>query len=330
MDTATHIAMGFGLAGLAFLDPAVAANPHLADAVLFGTLLGSHAPDFDTVLKLRGNATYIRNHRGRSHSIPAILLWAGLISGGVYAFFPGVSFLHLMLWTLLAVAVHVTIDLFNSYGTQAARPFTKRWVSFNALNIFDPFIMGIHMIGFLLWNAGANPGYVFAAVYSVMITYVIQRVLTYQSLVIQAKQSLGQDGQFILLPTIRWTRWGVVAHTEIASYVGEIRNGEFIWHDTFYKKEINEVIAKAMKDDNVQAFLSFTRHPHVYTTKREFGHEVRWIDLRYRTKTHYAFIAIVHLDEDLNIIDSYTGWEYREHKIEEKLTPSEWMLERTH
>lgn len=329
MDTGTHIAMGFGLAGLAYLDPAVSAHSELASAVLLGTLIGSQAPDFDTVLKFRGNATYIRNHRGRSHSIPAILIWTALISGGIYAFFPSVSYLHLLLWTLLAVVVHVSIDLFNSYGTQAARPFSKRWISLNVINIFDPFIMGIHIIGFLFWAAGFAPGHVFSAVYAVMITYIIQRVIVYNKLVNMVKADLGEEGHYILLPTIRWTRWGIVAETPDASYVGELRNKHIIWHDTFYKKEHNEVIERAQQDEKVQAFLSFTRYPHVYTKKREFGHEVRWIDLRYRTKTHYAFVAIVHLDEQLNVIDSYTGWEYREHKMESKVLVPELVLEKS-
>ncbi|AMA74082.1 MULTISPECIES: metal-dependent hydrolase [Aneurinibacillus] len=328
MDTGTHIAMGFGLAGLAYLDPVVAGQPELANAVLLGTLIGSQAPDLDTVLKLRGNASYIRNHRGRSHSIPAIFIWAGLISGGIYTFFSGVSYLHLLLWTLLAVVVHVSIDLFNAYGTQAARPFSKRWISFNVINIFDPFIMAIHLIGFLFWAAGFDPGHVFSIVYTIMISYIIQRTITYRRLVRFVKAELGEEGHYILLPTLRWTHWGVIVQTAYASYVGELHNKRIIWHDTFYHKEENEVIKKAKQDNKVQAFLSFTRYPYVYTKKRTFGHEVRWIDLRYRTKTHYAFVAIVHLDEQLNIIDSYTGWEYREHKMESKVLAPELALEK--
>jgi inner membrane protein len=162
-----------------------------------------------------------------------------------------------------------------------------------------------------------------------MVTYIIQRMFAYRKLVQLVKEDLGEEGHYILLPTIRWTRWGVVAETDTASYVGELHGKTVIWHDTFYKKDENEVIEKAKMDTKVQAFLSFTRYPHVYTKKREFGHEVRWIDLRYRTKTHYAFIAIVHLDEQLNIIDSYTGWEYREHKIDSKVIVPELVLEKS-
>ena len=71
MDTGTHVVMGIGLGGLATLDPVVANDPVLFNAVLVGTLVGSQAPDFDTVLKLKNNAVYIRNHRGINALYPS-------------------------------------------------------------------------------------------------------------------------------------------------------------------------------------------------------------------------------------------------------------------
>ncbi|KHF29410.1 hypothetical protein LR68_01771 [Anoxybacillus sp. BCO1] len=53
MDTGTHVLMGFALGGLATFDPAIANDPTLAHAVLIGTLVGSQAPDIDTVFKLK-------------------------------------------------------------------------------------------------------------------------------------------------------------------------------------------------------------------------------------------------------------------------------------
>lgn len=321
MDTGTHIAMGFGLAGLAYLDPTVASHPELANAVLLGTLIGSQAPDIDTVLKFRGNATYIRNHRGRTHSIPAILLWGGLISSVLYAFAPGIPFMHLLLWTLLAVVLHVSMDIFNAYGTQVTRPVNKKWVSLNVINIFDPFIMGIHVLGFALWKAGFHPGHVFAGIYAVMFVYMFQRVLAYRNMIKYAKESLGMEGRYTLLPSLLWTKWGLIVETDKRYFVGDIKNKEITLHDSFDKhtERIHHVLEKAKEDKNISAFLSFSRYAHVTTREEEFGFEVKWIDLRYRTKTHYAFIAIAHLDKDLNILDSYTGWEYREHKLSEKL-----------
>ena len=163
MDTGTHVVMGLALGGLATLDPVVAENSATATSVLIAVIIGSQAPDIDTVLKLKNNAVYIRNHRGITHSIPAVLLWPLVITGSVYAFFPEANLLHLWLWTFLAVFLHVFVDIFNAYGTQALRPFSHKWVALGIINTFDPFIFGIHAVGLILWGFGADPGYTFAS-----------------------------------------------------------------------------------------------------------------------------------------------------------------------
>lgn len=112
MDTGTHVVMGFALGGLATLDPAVSGSTATASSVLIATLVGSQIPDIDTVLKLRNNAVYIRNHRGITHSIPAVLLWPLLISGTIYFFYPEANLLHLWIWTFIAVFLHVFVDIF--------------------------------------------------------------------------------------------------------------------------------------------------------------------------------------------------------------------------
>src|SRR5699024_11042631 len=110
--------------GLATLDPVVAHDPVLYNAVLAGTLIGSQAPDFDTILKLKNNAVYIRNHRGMTHSIPAAIMWGILISFLIFFFLPEVNFLHVWPWTYVVVAFQVLLDIFNAYSTQAIRRFS--------------------------------------------------------------------------------------------------------------------------------------------------------------------------------------------------------------
>ena len=158
MDSATHLVMGFAIGGLALADPIVADHTITFAAVLCGTVIGSQAPDADTILKLRNNAVYIRHHRGITHSIPAVLLWPVLILGVLSFIFPEANLLHLWLWTQLAVFLHVFVDIFNAYGTQALRPFSKKWIAFGIINTFDSFIFAIHCIGLTLW-AFANSWY---------------------------------------------------------------------------------------------------------------------------------------------------------------------------
>ncbi|NWN98904.1 MAG: metal-dependent hydrolase, partial [Bacillus sp. (in: Bacteria)] len=116
MDTGTHFVMGIALGGLATIDPVVFNHPETYQSVLIATIVGSQIPDIDTVLKLRNNAIYIRNHRGITHSIPAVVLWPIIIALLLYLFYPEVNLLHVWLWTFLAVFLHVFVDIFNAYG----------------------------------------------------------------------------------------------------------------------------------------------------------------------------------------------------------------------
>ncbi len=140
MDSGTHFVMGIALGGLALADPVVANHSMTFTAVMAGTIIGSQAPDVDTVLKLRNNAIYIRHHRGITHSLPAVALWPILITAVLSFIIQDANVFHLWLWTFLAVALHVFVDIFNAYGTQAIRPFSRKWVALGVINTFDPII----------------------------------------------------------------------------------------------------------------------------------------------------------------------------------------------
>src|SRR3954452_19974656 len=167
--------MGFALGGLATLDPVVTSHAATASSVLISVIVGSQIPDIDTVLKFKDNATYIRNHRGITHSLPAVLLWPLAVIAVIYPFFPAANLLHLWLWTFLAVFLHVFVDIFNAYGTQALRPFSAKWVALGVINTFDPFIFSIHVVGLILWGFGTDPGYTFGMIYIILVAYYLIR-----------------------------------------------------------------------------------------------------------------------------------------------------------
>ena len=50
--------------------------------------------------------------------------------------------------------LHVFVDIFNSYGTQALRPITNKWIQLSVINTFDPIIFIILSTGVLLWILG--------------------------------------------------------------------------------------------------------------------------------------------------------------------------------
>ena len=321
MDTGTHITMGVALGGLATLDTAVSSDPTLFSAVMVGTIVGSHAPDFDTVLKLKNNAVYLRHHRGITHSIPAILLWGLVISGIIHAFAPDVNYFHLWLWTFIAVTLHVLVDIFNAYGTQAYRPFTKRWVAYGFINTFDPYIFALHVIGIAAWLFGADPGYTWLTIYFIIAVYYFKRFLDKRELVNKIHQQFNHVEEIITSPTMKNNYWRIVITTNRNYYVGVYDNGELNILDTFEQIALpnNKLIDKAKEDENIAAFLSFSPVYRWEMNLHDDFTELRLIDLRYRTKGYYPFVAVVQIDDNMRIISSYTGWIFSEKKLKRKL-----------
>ena len=321
MDTGTHVVMGIALGGIATLDPVVGVNNSTAYAVMLGTIIGSQAPDLDTILKLRNNAKYIRNHRGITHSIPAVFIWSFLITGLIMLFVPDSNLLHLWLWTFFAIALHVFVDIFNAYGTQALRPFTKKWIALGIINTFDPFIFIAHLIGIAIWVSGAHAGYTFLTLYIILMGYYVIRFSMQRRIIHRLHKLLPDIEQVIISPTMRFRHWHLAIMTNTRFHVARSVNGEIILQDEFERVPVpqTKVIRAAEEDDNISAFLSFSPVYRWEVDEFTDHYEVRFIDLRYRSKGYYPFVAIVQLDHDLNIVSSYTGWIFSEEKLRKKL-----------
>ncbi|EIT84670.1 membrane-bound metal-dependent hydrolase [Fictibacillus macauensis ZFHKF-1] len=326
MDTGTHIVMGLGLGGLAMLDPVVSADPITAQAVLIGTLVGSQAPDFDTILKLKNNAVYIRNHRGITHSVPALLIWPALLAPFIHLFFPESNGLHLWLWTSIAVIIHVFVDIFNAYGTQALYPFSKRWVALGVINIFDPFIFITHLVALALWYVGFQPGIIFAALYVLLIAYYIARIWSRHRVARAVATQIPETKDVIISPSLKWSHYHIAVKTKRQFFVANMTHGVLTILDTFDRMAIpnTPIMHAAMNDKNISAFLSFSPVYRWEAERNSLGYEVRFIDLRYRSKGHYPFVALVQLDHQLKCVTSYTGWVYSEDRLRKKMdiTPS--------
>ncbi|NRD78219.1 metal-dependent hydrolase [Bacillus sp. BRMEA1] len=322
MDTGTHVVMGIALGGLATLDPVVAGNHATAASVIIATIAGSQIPDIDTVLKLRNNAIYIRNHRGVTHSIPAVLLWPIILTAVIYPFFPGASLLHLWAWTFAAVFIHVFVDIFNAYGTQALRPFSSKWVALGVINTFDPFIFGIHVLGIVVWLFGEQPGYTFLVMYLIIIAYYLIRFYVRGKVMAEVKRLIPDATEIIIAPTMKFHRWRIAAMTETQFFVGRAVKEQVEILDRFVRVPVPEtpVIEAAKKDKNLSAFLSFSPVYRWEVDEYNDFYEVRFIDLRYRSNGHYPFVAVVQLDRNLNRISSYTGWVFSEQKLRKKLS----------
>lgn len=308
MDTTSHIVVGLGLGMLAQLDPNVANSSSLANAVLLGTVMGSNVPDLDFAYKLKGNGSYFRNHRGWSHSLPALPLWGLIVASGIYLFFPDISFLQLFLWTLIAVILHVFMDLFNVYGTQAALPFSNKWISFDSIPLFDPFIVFLHGVGFVFLPFFSS-GLVFLFVYIIMLLYIALRTIISISI---RKHLLifFQNAQNIkLIPYTSLWSWGVLIETNDDFLFGVYSRGKIeIEHTLSKRTEFPKLIMDTLSEQPIADFLSSTNYAYPFVIVKKNGYFVYWKDLRFRKYKSFPCLTITFISQDLKSKSSYIGW----------------------
>jgi inner membrane protein len=313
MDTGSHLLLGVTLAGLAHVDPVIAAYPELAYAVMLGTVIGSHAPDFDTLTRVRGYHFYVRHHRGITHSIPALFLWPALLSsligwgfggGGLWIF-------HVYLWTMAAVLFHVLLDLCNAYGVQCFRPFSRKWYHVDILPLFDPFIFAIHLIGAGLWLIGGmDSNRIFPWVYGITFGYILFRWVMHAAASGKVRNAFGRHDSCQLIPDMHWFKYQFVVETPEYFYTGKVRFGRVMLKDMYSKQREagNPAVEASLKSDGVRAFLSFAQRIYVTCSEQQGGYVVQWRDVRFWYDHQLPFGVDVQLDRDFQVMKAQLGW----------------------
>lgn len=310
MDTGSHLLLGVTLAGLAHVNPAVAQDPALAQALMIATVTGSHAPDFDTVARLRGITAYIRFHRGITHSIPALFLWPLAIAVPlVWAYGLEEHFGLLYGWTMLAVVFHVFLDMLNTYGVQCIRPIKRRWIHLDVLAIFDPVLFAVHAVAALCWLAfGEDAAVLFPAVYVFTLVYIGIRAWQHQRQIKRVETALDTKGVYHVIPSFHPFHWRFVVETEQVFYTGQVRYG-LVMLEEIYPKQLRDAIIQATVGvDGVRAFLGFAQRVHVTWKEIQDGYEVNWSDVRFWYDRKLPFGVDVRLDRDLNVVNHRLGW----------------------
>lgn len=307
MDTGSHIIMGLGLAALAQIDPVVANHSSLSQAVMFGTVIGSNAPDFDFIYRMKGKGSYIRNHRALSHSFLALPLWSIAVSGIIYSFFPASSFLHLFLWTVIAVILHVFFDLFNVHGTQVLLPFSKKWIAFDSLPLVDPIILFVHLLGFFLLPF-FQMGKVFFIIYIFIFLYLAVRtlstVVTKRTLHLHFHNSI----RIKLVPRIFLFHWDVIIETKEDFLFGVFSKGRLMVDHSLLKKiDFPELVSDSKNHPFVSDFLSSTHYAYPFVQIRKNGYLIYWKDLRFRTNKFFPNLAIIAVSSDYKIKNCFIG-----------------------
>lgn len=148
MDTLTHALSGALLARATA--QGVASQMALPRRITAG-FLACAAPDLDIVFRFFGPVAYLENHRGVTHSLILLPLWALLYSwilAKILRERRGWRMLYLI--TALSLALHVAGDIITSYGTMILAPLSDWRAQIGTTFIIDPWFSGIILAGLAL------------------------------------------------------------------------------------------------------------------------------------------------------------------------------------
>jgi inner membrane protein len=157
MDTLTHALSGALLARAASPSPRREASrrelrvfgPRIPvwQAVAVGFVAAAF-PDGDVVLKLVSDVAYLRGHRGVTHSLLMLPLWAALL--GLLA---ALAFRRRDAWRRYgwiaagAIAIHIAGDWITQFGTMLLAPFSDARFGLGSVFIIDLVLSGIVVAG---------------------------------------------------------------------------------------------------------------------------------------------------------------------------------------
>ena len=160
MDTLTHALSGALFARATARSSPCPEDPPLWQRVSLCTLAAAF-PDGDFVVSFYSSFAYLLHHRGLTHSLLMMPLWALLLAGlaalcfrrpGAWRNYAGVA--------ALGIVAHILGDLITNYGTMIFAPFSDRRVAWGTTFIIDLWFSGIILAGLaasLVWKGSRRP-----------------------------------------------------------------------------------------------------------------------------------------------------------------------------
>jgi inner membrane protein len=139
MDPLTHVATGVICSQLVSTPSRWWAS---VAGIIFALL-----PDVDYFFIYWDRLAFIRYHRGFTHSLVALPLFA--LAGALVGRFLGGPrwFKPLLVLGLVVLSTHLLLDLATSYGTQLLSPFFRKRFALDWIFIIDPYFTALLLVG---------------------------------------------------------------------------------------------------------------------------------------------------------------------------------------
>ncbi|MDH3637456.1 MAG: metal-dependent hydrolase [Gammaproteobacteria bacterium] len=146
MDPITHILSG-AVVGRATASERSASRLTLNQRMVYGAL-AAEFPDVDFIASAAGTLTYLNVHRGITHSLVMMPVWALLLSL-LFVVFSRFKLRVRDFYVLCAVclSVHILGDLITPYGTKIFFPLSDYSAAMHTTFVIDPIITGFLVLG---------------------------------------------------------------------------------------------------------------------------------------------------------------------------------------
>ena len=163
MDTLTHALSGALLARLLVVRRDTVASAHSAQStgpaklwqcVVVGTVAGAF-PDIDAVTQAFGDVAYLTQHRGITHSLLMLPLWAAGLAWLMTRCFantrraPG-AWRQFFVLAAGGIGIHIAGDWVTQFGTMLLQPLSNERFGLGAMFIIDLAFSGFLLAGLLL------------------------------------------------------------------------------------------------------------------------------------------------------------------------------------
>jgi inner membrane protein len=162
MDTLTHGLLG-ALLGRVTAWPKRKQNPEslpLRRRMLVGFLAAAF-PDIDVISSYISPLSYIYHHRGVTHSLILLPMWAALLAVLFAAIWKGkprwAAYFGI---SAVAIGSHIAADWITSFGTMVFAPFSDARYALGTTFIIDLWFTGIILLGLLaslVWHESRRP-----------------------------------------------------------------------------------------------------------------------------------------------------------------------------
>ncbi len=278
MDPLTHCLVGITIANLGLKDAA----PEAGWLVVGASVL----PDLDYVTRLWGDRSFLRYHRGFSHSLIGTGLISALLAGGFYLLWPSSGYWVFFSLSLAGLCSHLILDFLTPHGERLLSPFSEKWYARERFIFFDPYLLALMGGGLILSGIFPRDSLIISgSVFSALIIYWAIREWSYQrcrglltDIMRKRRELIRADLSPIPGSPLDWR---LIGETEDEYFVARVNAFTLVpeGERRLSKAVRDEYISRAEQSEVVKRFLQVAKYPLVESWPRGDKRVIIWWDL---------------------------------------------------